>query len=290
LQPSFSGCSTNLVSVHAADSTAATSAGSEPLHTSGGHMKDRYNDRSRQHPYRTEPGYRRDERGFVDRAEDEVRSWFGDDAAEARRRMDERERERDRDWDDRDRDRPRGSAPYRTGSERAWTDNDREASRPGGYGSEYIPPVSGARGFDDWPGYRRWSGYRGEGEQDASWTSSGRYAYGDPADPSRRRGGNGFTGRGPKGYQRSDARITEDVCDRLSDDPEIDASDVEVRVENGEVTLSGTVPDRRAKRRAEDLVEDVSGVREVHNHMRIAQAPPAAPADGVGQIPGSIRR
>lgn len=32
----------------------------------------------------------RDDRGFVDRASDEVRSWFGDDEAQRRRRMDER--------------------------------------------------------------------------------------------------------------------------------------------------------------------------------------------------------
>jgi osmotically-inducible protein OsmY len=31
-------------------------------------------------------------------------------------------------------------------------------------------------------------------------------------------------GRGPKNYQRSEERIREDVCDRLSDDYLIDAS------------------------------------------------------------------
>jgi hypothetical protein len=36
-----------------------------------------------------------DERGFFDRASDEVRSWFGDDEADRRRQQDERESERD---------------------------------------------------------------------------------------------------------------------------------------------------------------------------------------------------
>jgi len=80
-----------------------------------------------------------------------------------------------------------------------------------------------------------------------------------------------FTGRGPRGYQRSDDRIKEDVCDRLTQHGQIDASDVEVGVENCEVTLSGTVDSREAKRRAEDVADSVQGVREVHNQLRVQQ-------------------
>jgi osmotically-inducible protein OsmY len=76
-------------------------------------------------------------------------------------------------------------------------------------------------------------------------------------------------GRGPKGYKRSDDRIREDINDRLSDDPWVDASDIEVSVNNGEVTLSGHVPERGAKRRTEDLVESVSGVTHVENRLRV---------------------
>ncbi|HEX2535603.1 MAG TPA: BON domain-containing protein [Chitinophagaceae bacterium] len=80
-------------------------------------------------------------------------------------------------------------------------------------------------------------------------------------------------GKGPKTYNRSDDRIREDVCDRLSDDGYVDASDIDVRIENGEVTLTGTVDSRQAKRRAEDLVESISGVRHVQNNLRVGQAP-----------------
>ena len=78
-------------------------------------------------------------------------------------------------------------------------------------------------------------------------------------------------GRGPKGYRRSDERIKEDVNDRLSDDYYLDASDVEVAVENTEVTLTGTVNNRNDKRRAEDLAESVSGVTNVENRLRVKQ-------------------
>jgi osmotically-inducible protein OsmY len=76
-------------------------------------------------------------------------------------------------------------------------------------------------------------------------------------------------GRGPKGYRRSDERIRDDVSDRLSDDSWLDASDIEVRVDNSEVTLDGTVSSRDDKRRAEDLAERVSGVDHVQNNLRV---------------------
>jgi hypothetical protein len=79
-------------------------------------------------------------------------------------------------------------------------------------------------------------------------------------------------GRGPKGYQRSDARILEDVNDRLTEDPHVDASEIDVRVENREVTLSGMVNSRFEKRHAEDITEAVSGVTHVQNNLRIQQA------------------
>jgi hypothetical protein len=76
-------------------------------------------------------------------------------------------------------------------------------------------------------------------------------------------------GRGPKGYQRSDERILEDASESLTRHGRVDASNIEVEVENGEVTLEGTVDNRAAKRMAEDAVEQVPGVRDVHNRLRI---------------------
>jgi hypothetical protein len=80
-------------------------------------------------------------------------------------------------------------------------------------------------------------------------------------------------GRGPKGYTRSGERIREDVSDRLTDDPHLDASDIEVSVEGTEVTLKGTVESRGAKRRAEDHADDVTGVTHVQNNLRVRPRP-----------------
>lgn len=75
-------------------------------------------------------------------------------------------------------------------------------------------------------------------------------------------------GRGPKTYVRSDERIREDVNDRLTEDVWVDASEIEVAVAEGEVTLSGTVHDRSTKRRAEDCADAVTGVKHVQNNLR----------------------
>jgi hypothetical protein len=82
-----------------------------------------------------------------------------------------------------------------------------------------------------------------------------------------------FRGRGPRGYQRSDERIQEDVCECLTQHGRVDASNIEVTVQGGEVTLTGTVEDRQMKRLAEDLAENVSGVKQVHNQVRIGAGP-----------------
>ncbi|MGE5141045.1 MAG: BON domain-containing protein [Rudaea sp.] len=81
-------------------------------------------------------------------------------------------------------------------------------------------------------------------------------------------------GKGPKGYQRSDERIRDDVSDRLMMDGLLDASRIEVTVQNGEVTLSGHVDARAGKRRAEAIADSVAGVQDVHNRLQVDRARP----------------
>ena len=101
------------------------------------------------------------------------------------------------------------------------------------------------------------------GDEIASW-------FGDN-DAARRREMD-HRGRGPSNYTRSDDRILEDVCDELTEDWRVDARNIQVTVADGEVTLDGTVDSRNAKRRAEDVVHDCSGVNHVQNNLRVQEA------------------
>lgn len=89
-------------------------------------------------------------------------------------------------------------------------------------------------------------------------------------------------GRGPSGYRRTDERISEEVHERLTDDPWLDASSIDVSVENGEVTLTGTVNEREAKHRAERLIEDMAGVSHVQNNLRVRKDPITGSGAGFG--------
>jgi len=79
----------------------------------------------------------------------------------------------------------------------------------------------------------------------------------------------GHRGKGPRNYVRSDERIREDLCERLLEDEHIDPSDIEVAVENGVVTLNGTVEERWVKHSVEDMAEACSGVNDIVNHLRV---------------------
>lgn len=98
------------------------------------------------------------------------------------------------------------------------------------------------------------------GDEVASW-------FGD--EEAARRREMDHTGRGPANYNRSDERILEDACDHLTRDWAVDARNVQVTVQDGEVTLDGTVTSRQQKRRAEDCVDHVSGVGHVQNNLRV---------------------
>ena len=89
--------------------------------------------------------------------------------------------------------------------------------------------------------------------------------------------------RGPKGWTRSDARIGEDVCERLAGEPGLDPSDVSVDVSGGVVVLTGTVTNRAAKHRIEMLAASRPGVADVDNRIRVRPLP-------TGEDAGTARR
>jgi hypothetical protein len=157
-----------------------------------------------------------------------------------------------RDWED----------EYGAGVYRSW-EGGREGRFGQGYGGEHGGRTMGRGGEGE---YGQAGNYAREGGQlGRDWKGS--YGRGFGGEDWMRSGP--ATGRGPRGYQRSDDRIREDVCDRLTQHGQIDASDMEVEVRNGEVILSGTVANRQAKRMAEDTVEAVLGVKNVQNNLRV---------------------
>jgi hypothetical protein len=78
-----------------------------------------------------------------------------------------------------------------------------------------------------------------------------------------------FAGVGPRGYQRSRERISEDIHERLRQHGQLDARQIHVEVEDSQVTLSGSAGSKQEKYLAEFLAETVSGVREVNNQIRV---------------------
>lgn len=256
--------------------------------------------------------YDRDERDLADRAGDEVRSWFGDDEAQRRRRMDQLEQERaerdrgyrseDRYRDEiglgdrgRDRNRDQGFDPDRFGysdpfgdyGEMARTGAGWAGGRAGGgrygadFGGRYGTEVGNRFGGEVAGRYR--SGYGLDDERYESRYPSERWGASDWQEQVARSRGR-YAGRGPANYRRSADRILEDVNEALTWDGEVDASQIQVKVEGDEVILEGTVDSRRAKRAAEDAVENVRGVRDVHNRLRVQprQDEQGAQRTGVG--------
>lgn len=165
--------------------------------------------------------------------------------------------------------------PYYTGQQQAW-EVPSAYGAPGTFGASYGGGsgtygggAGGAQGYGEDYRDRSYGGGQNErgflqkaGDEIASWFGDG--------DAARRREQD-HRGRGPAGYTRSDERIREDANDRLTEDWRVDASSISVTVENGEVTLNGTVSRREDKRRAEDIVEDISGVKHVQNNLRVQQ-------------------
>lgn len=97
-----------------------------------------------------------------------------------------------------------------------------------------------------------------------------RHGFSRPFDGSTSEAHRGpHVGKGPKNYRRADERIFEEVCERLLQHGAVDASNIEVRVEKGEVFLTGSVPDRQTKRLAEDVIEGIAGVEDIQNDLKI---------------------
>jgi osmotically-inducible protein OsmY len=133
---------------------------------------------------------------------------------------------------------------------------------------------SGSSGYG-WSGYGSSSrGSYGSGRGDSNYSGYGQPSWNEPSGEGQQYGQSGggsqgmHRGKGPKGYQRSDERIKELISERLSDDGDVDASEVTINVQGGKVTLEGSVDSRRTKNRVEDIAEQC-GVQDVQNNLKV---------------------
>lgn len=223
------------------------------------HRRFANDDRWRRAPYEEE-GWRTD-RADSRRERDDESRWTGEGGSSQHYRRSDEPRFSGR--DDReyanygsefgfDRDRA-GRGGYRSGGS---NDRDQYHREPRPYPA-YGSPAQ--RHYDTWD-TPSWD--RNDNREPTSFR-------GDAPNPNTR---GRFEGRGPKGYTRSDERIREDVSDRLARHGDIDASDIDLDVKDGEVSLKGTVDSRRTKRLVEDACDECHGVRQVHNQLRVDEA------------------
>jgi len=196
----------------------------EPSRWSG----DRTDERSGRDWRGDNRGQGRDDRGFWDRASDEVASWFGDDEAERRRRHDQSRDEREgrasgqgssnRDYDrgyGRDYDRDR--AAYSQNRDRAESESNRDRglfNRGGSSEREYNPgwkrDLWGSRDREQSSGrggYRPMTGDYGRGEDHESGQFFGASGYGR---------GEGPLGDRDRDYDRSQSPYGRDQYRRTS--------------------------------------------------------------------------
>ncbi|MCY1289364.1 BON domain protein [compost metagenome] len=153
------------------------------------------------------------------------------------------------------------------------------------------------RGYADEPEVSRQARHWRSGDTGGSPYGYGEARYGmededgeRPARPSRW-AAQTAPRRMPRGYQRTDARIRDDLCERLAHADD-DVSDVTVDVGSGIVTLAGTVRHRDAKYRIEQMAEAVLGVSEVRNNIHLARPGSSAGSGngGMGERAGGAAR
>jgi hypothetical protein len=79
-----------------------------------------------------------------------------------------------------------------------------------------------------------------------------------------------YRGCGPKGYRPSDERILEIACERLTEHPRVDASDLTVTVDKGVVTINGEVSSRTMRTMVDEVLSAIYGVVRVQNDARVS--------------------
>lgn len=136
----------------------------------------------------------------------------------------------------------------------------------GAYGGDYSGEAEDH--YQAWPGHD-FPGGRGLPARNVG-AAPGQPGLAEPShgsSPSRQ--ADSFRGLAPAGYRRSDQRISDDLHQRLTEDPWVDARAVELDVQDGHVTLRGEVDERAMKHRCEDIAAVCPGVTGISNGIRV---------------------
>lgn len=217
-----------------------------------------YSDRNREFNRSQDYGARNSDRDYTNRMDqDRNREYYGSAS-----NRDQDYRSRNTSSRDRFQGRYASGADYSYGRDNDYNDLDRSRS------SEYSRGVNSTSSSYSFPQNPSPT------PRSSQWGRIGSSSYGANQEWSPQGSeyqSQSYAGRGPKGYKRSDDRIKEDVSEALARHSEIDASEIEVSVKEGEVTLTGTVSERGMKRMAEEAAEECSGVRDVINQIRFRQ-------------------
>lgn len=205
------------------------------------------------------------QRDWFDRATDEVKSWFGDENARHRREV----------LDD---------SPLHRRTHRSRTEYGGARSDGPYWQSDRFNPYRTEHGYTQWRDHGLRRGWFEAGNEIRSWLQDKTSAIQRHLDRDAAQGSccdvhhhpgteygamESWHGRGPRNYKRADEQLLDEVCKRLTMDADVDAFDIDVAVKDGEVTLSGFVTTRNEKYIAEDLACEVTGVKDVHNDIKV---------------------
>lgn len=154
---------------------------------------------------------------------------------------------------------------------------------------------SSGQSFPDQPGYRDFSNARSEkelfkaeriGEQDEDQIENefaeGQSTMATNDQTDSRPESNEFVQEGylsderhfipehpPSQTKEMDEIIKDKICEILAKDRDIDERDIEVQVKKGTVILTGAVQSHDEKFRAEMAIEDIKGVEEIQNNLKL---------------------
>lgn len=175
---------------------------------------------------------------------------------------------------------------YGQGQHSDWSHPSRSSNegmyKSDSYSSSGMPQSSeqiGSRYYGDQSGQQQYGGGRSQYGQNSQYGSQSSQSYGQGSNttgvwgaPNTQSLYGEHHGKGPKSYRRSDDRVREDVCEALAHHGGIDASEVDVSVAEGVVTLSGTIDSRQMKRMIEETIEHMSGVQDIKNELKVEES------------------